>query len=160
MVTCEAASRQNVVLYTFVSSMSVVVSFHACCCFISCQLMFHFMSVDVSLHVCCCFYSMLAVVECLLILEGEHDRMSSLPRRSLPFHLLSLCFQLVLLSSFQISLPPFSCLSRTLHRFYIQFVQIRNLVTSRFSRYYLPSLIAAWAAARRAMGTRNGLQDT
>ena len=91
--------------------------FHVCCCFVSCLLLFHFMSVDVSLHVCCCFYSMLAVVECLLILEGEHDRMSSLPRRSLPFHLLSLCFQLVLLSSFQISLPPFSCLSRTLHRF-------------------------------------------
>ena len=89
--------------------------FHVCCCFVSCLLLFHFMSVDVSLHVCCCFYSMLAVVECLLILEGEHDRMSSLPRRSLPFHLLSLCFQLVLLSSFQISLPPFSCLSRTLH---------------------------------------------
>ena len=90
--------------------------FHVCCCFVSCLLLFHFMSVDVSLHVCCCFYSMLAVVECLLILEGEHDRMSSLPPAfSLLFHLLPLCFQLVLLSSFQISLPPFSCLSRTLH---------------------------------------------
>lgn len=90
--------------------------FHVCCCFVSCLLLFHFMSVDVSLHVCCCFYSMLAVVECWLILEGEHDRMSSLPPAfSLLFHLLPLCFQLVLLSSFQISLPPFSCLSRTLH---------------------------------------------
>ena len=26
--------------------------------------------------------------------------------------------------------------------------------------YFLPSLIAAWAAARRAMGTRNGEQET
>ena len=93
--------------------------FHVCCCFVSCLLLFHFMSVDVSLHVCCCFYSMLAVVECWLILEGEHDRMSSLPPAfSLLFHLLPLCFQLVLLSSFQISLPPFSCLSRTLHHDY------------------------------------------
>ena len=90
--------------------------FHVCCCFVSCLLLFHFMSVDVSLHVCCCFYSMLAVVECWLILEGEHDRMSSLPPAfSLLFHLLPLCFQLVLLSSCQLSLPPFSCLSRTLH---------------------------------------------
>ena len=36
----------------------------------------------------------------------------------------------------------------------------RKFCEVKVSRNYLPDFIAAWAAARRAMGTRNGEQDT
>ena len=39
-------------------------------------------------------------------------------------------------------------------------VQLRRCMHSHSQLTFMPALMAAWAAARRAMGTRRGEQDT